>query len=105
MTCVELSSAVGVVQLSSAPGGVLGVVAGWVRVGAGFGGEGSSNVQNSLVGFGPSGQTRVTSNPLKGVGRSLFGPWEFWGGKLRPHFGPSGRREWAVGVVDTEGEK
>jgi hypothetical protein len=56
---------------------------GLVRHGS-FGGVTSINVQNSFLGFGPSGQTRDTSNPLRGVGRTLFGPWEVVDGELRP---------------------
>lgn len=88
ITCVEHSSAVGVFQSSSAPDALVGVVSGRVT---------SNNVQNSFLGFGPSGQTRDTSNPPRGVGRTLFGPWEVLAGELRPggrwHCGRDGRFE------------
>ena len=86
-TCVELSSAVGVLQLSLAPGacGVQWLVERLTAI----------NVQNSFGGFGPSGQTREGSIPLKGDGPSLFGPWEFLAGGLRPCFG---RWPWIVAV-------
>jgi hypothetical protein len=88
MTCVEHSSAVGrAFQLSLAPGVRLGQVG---QIGSGLLSierAASINVQNSFGCFGPSGQTREGSTPFRGGGPSLFGPWEFLDGELRPRFG------------------
>jgi hypothetical protein len=91
----SVSSVAGLaVQLSSAP-------AVWAVM-AGVFGVTSNNVQNSLLGFGPSGQTREGSNPLRGVGPSLFGPWEDLGGELRPDSGPLDVSIWTNGAQRAE---